>query len=238
MPKTKHEIIGVKFGRLTPVEYLGRSHWRCVCDCGGETVTTYNKLITGHTKSCGCLRHEGGKEVRDLTGQRFGRLVAIKEAGRTKQGQAIWLCQCDCGATKSVVSAALTSGLVVSCGCYSRENTVRRNLKHGDAPRGRKTRLYEVWCSMIKRCENPNDKAYQYYGGRGIKVADEWHDFSNFKKWAYANGYYEAQSRTDCTIDRINVDGNYEPGNCRWADWITQMNNTRRNKAYRRANNG
>ena len=207
--------------------------WECLCDCGNITYASSNHLKSGHTKSCGCLRNEGGKEVRDLTGQRFGRLVAIKENGRTKQGQAMWLCQCDCGNTKTIASASLTGGLTVSCGCYGREKTIKRNLKHGNAYRHNKTRLYEVWCAMIKRCENPNDNGYKYYGGRGISVANEWHDYSNFKEWAEKSGYDENAKRLDCTIDRIDVDGNYEPSNCRWTDWKVQMNNTRRNKAYK-----
>lgn len=93
---------------------------------------------------------------------------------------------------------------------------------------------------MIKRCENPHDDHYKYYGKRGIAVAEEWHDFERFKNWAMNNGYDETAPRGVTTIDRIDVDGNYEPGNCRWVDWKVQMNNTRRNKSYKERvkNNG
>lgn len=181
----KIDLTGQRFGRLTVVR-LGefRNHayqWVCKCDCGNVAEASASHLKSGHTKSCGCLRREGGKEVRDLTGQRFGKLVALKEDGRTKQGQAKWLCQCDCGNITSVASSSLTGGLTKSCGCYNVEKTTERNLKHGDAFRHNKTRLYEVWCAMIKRCENSGDHNYKYYGARGIRVADEWHDFSHLK---------------------------------------------------------
>lgn len=238
---SKVDLIGKRFGRL---EVIGEGEsvrhpsgavsksWECRCDCGNVVYVSTSHLKSGHTKSCGCLRNEGGKEVRDITGQRFGKLVAIRENGRTKQGQAMWLCKCDCGNEKTIATSSLVNGLTKSCGCYNRERTREKNYKHGNAMRHNKTRLYEVWCAMIKRCENPNDDHFMYYGGRGIKVADEWHDFAVFKEWALSHGYFEGEKRTDCTIDRIDVDGDYEPNNCRWADWITQMNNTRRNKNY------
>ena len=244
MSKTKN-LIGKRFGRLEVIgEGISKRHpsgavsklWECRCDCGNVVYISTSHLTTGHTKSCGCLRNEGGKEVRDLTGLRFGRLVAIRENGRTRQGQAMWLCQCDCGNTKTIASSSLVNGLTVSCGCYNREKTIKQNHKHGNAHRHKKTKLYEVWCSMIKRCENPNDNGYKYYGGRGIKVCDEWHEYEPFMKWALENGYKEHDRPLDCTIDRIDVDGNYEPSNCRWADWKTQMNNTRRSKNYVKRN--
>lgn len=236
------DLKGRRFGRL---EVTGRADdycspgghkttmWWCLCDCGNVTKASTAHLNSGHTASCGCLRNEGGKEVRNLKGQRFGRLLVLQENGRTPQGQARWLCRCDCGKEKTIAMSALVSGLTTSCGCYASEMTTLRNIKHGNAFRHNKTRLYEVWCAMIKRCENTNDDHYEYYGGRGVRVAPEWHDFSVFKEWAYKNGYDENAEHFKCTIDRIDVDGNYEPNNCRWADWKTQMNNTRRNKAYK-----
>lgn len=233
------DLTGMTFGRLKVVKegeiYVSpkgaRSRtWVCECECGNKILVSTSHLKSGHTKSCGCLRHEGGKEVRDLTGQRFGRLIAIREDGRTKQGQAKWLCQCDCGNIKSIASASLTGGLTKSCGCYNSELRTNLNLKHGDAFRHNKARLYEVWCAMIKRCENPNDDHFYCYGGRGVSVCADWHKYENFKAWAYANGYDDSAGRGQCTIDRIDNNKGYEPGNCRWVDMRAQGKNTRKAK--------
>ena len=99
--------------------------------------------------------------------------------------------------------------------------------KHGGWIRDRK--LYRIWGGMRSRCNNPNHSLYKNYGGRGIKVCKEWNDFSAFREWAVTNGYVEGDNRRKCSIDRIDVNGNYEPMNCRWATAKVQMNNTRRN---------
>ena len=99
--------------------------------------------------------------------------------------------------------------------------------KHGGWVKNRK--LYNVWGGMLSRCQNENHPLYKNYGGRGITVCDEWKDFVVFRKWALSNGYFECDNKRQCSIDRIDVNGNYEPSNCRWATSKTQMNNTRRN---------
>jgi len=159
----------------------------------------------------------------DLTGQRFGRLTVIKRCGTSKEGQKIYLCKCDCGNTKEVKSGNLKSGNVRSCGCLRKETTRRinkeRNTRHG----GCGTRLYGIWFDMRQRCNWEKSINWANYGGRGIKVCDEWQvDFVPFRDWALANGY-----RDDLTLDRIDVDGNYCPDNCRWADLDEQNNNKR-----------
>lgn len=157
----------------------------------------------------------------NLTGQRFGRLVVIKEAGRSSDGRVRWLCKCDCGNYTSTPSTkTLRNGTCRSCGCIEKEKPNSRT--HGMS----NTKLFAVWNSMKQRCLNQNSKSYKNYGGRGITVCQEWQeDFQTFYDWAMANGYQEGLE-----IDRIYVNGNYEPDNCRWVT-SKKNNNNRRNNA-------
>ena len=160
--------------------------------------------------------------VKDLTGQRFGRLVVIDRADNTKEGRARWVCVCDCGTTSIKAGQLLRNGQCKSCGCGEYENRVNNCTSHGMSD----TRLYNIWQGMKQRCYYPEHKDFHNYGGRGITVCEEWfNDFVRFYKWAIANGY-----REDLTIDRIDVNGNYEPSNCRWTTWREQRLNQRPRK--------
>lgn len=156
---------------------------------------------------------------RDLTGQKFGRLTVIGLDESKNTRKTYWICQCECGGIKSARSDSLLCGAIKSCGCMKREQD-KVNL--GRTIHGQEgTRLYLIWQKMKDRCLNTNNSHYHRYGGRGIKVCDEWHNsFVPFYEWAINNGYTE-----ELTLDRIDNDGNYEPSNCRWVTMQEQCNN-------------
>lgn len=157
----------------------------------------------------------------NLSNQTFGRLKVIEEHGRDKHGFVLWKCKCECGNETIVSGSALKSGHTTSCGCLMRKKCGDRTRKHGDS----QTTLYHLYYNILSRCENPKTPMYEHYGGRGIKICREWHSWETFKDWAEANGY-----RKGLTIDRINVNGDYEPGNCRWVTRSKQMRNTRKTR--------
>lgn len=161
------------------------------------------------------------RRVKDKTGIRFGRWTVVKFAGRNKHNQILWFCRCDCGNYSEVTAGALSSGTSKSCGCFRKEEAYKATVIHGCSEHP----LYRTWVAMVHRCCGPTNKDYASYGGRGITVFDGWkenpHEFINY-----------VSSLPNCgvkgyTLDRLNNDGNYEPGNVKWSTHLEQGSNKR-----------
>lgn len=158
---------------------------------------------------------------KDLTNKRVGYLTILylNESGENKRTE--WICKCDCGVIKSISACRLLSNKTKSCGCMASYMTSKSKIIHGLSH----TRIAGILNGIIQRCVNPNVKKYNIYGGRGIRVCEEWlNNSSSFFNWAFANGYSE-----ELQIDRIDVNGDYEPSNCRWVTAKQQCYNKRTN---------
>jgi hypothetical protein len=159
--------------------------------------------------------------VENITGKTFGRLTVVCYLGRRSQG-ATWLCRCECGKECQPSLGALKRGRTMSCGCHARDLLARRLTKHGSAVRNEPLAPeYRAWVNMRHRCRNPNWPGYKNYGGRGVSVCERWDSFAAFLE------DMGARPTAKHSLDRIDTNGNYEPGNCRWATWSDQMQNRR-----------
>ena len=164
-------------------------------------------------------------QLKNLVGRQFGELIVLKRNPvNSKSGNARWDCKCSCGNIATVIGSKLRSGATKSCGC-ARKSKIAQGFS--------KTRLYRIWSLMKKRCYRNENENFKHYGGRGIEVCEEWKkDFIAFRSWALSHGYAD-----NLSIDRIDVNGNYEPSNCRWADIKTQAHNRRNNHIITYLNN-
>lgn len=219
----KLDLKGKRFGRLLVLEEFGRLGsnvaWKCLCDCGKETIVRGADLKSGHTQSCGCYGNEAAKgqtwRRQDLTGKRFGRLFVLEQDGISPHGNLRWRCKCDCGNVVTVDGGNLKRAM--SCGCLNQEHRLVAVTKHG----GSRDALFRIWSHMKERCEWPKHKSYARYGGRGITVCEEWrHNYGAFKEFALAHGWSKGLQ-----MNRIDNDKGYSPDNVNFVTSKENANN-------------
>lgn len=202
----------------------GRALWRCRCTCGNESHVTTSNLLSGTSTRCRSCASKGVQaEIQtDLTGQTIADWFVVRREGSTSSGKTLWLCRCKCNAVATVTTGDLRSGKSLRCRSCS---TTQFQTVHGHARGDRPSRTFRIWSCMKNRCENPNGPHARRYHDKGVSVCDRWHDFANFLA-----DMGECPSDKH-SLDRYpNKDGNYEPGNCRWATQREQMQNVSSNR--------
>ena len=202
-------IIGSSYGKWTVLEFAGRDDksnqiFKCQCVCGTEKVHRINTLKSGGSTQCKSCHTSQLNKTDNIVGHRFGSYFVVEKIKDERKNEHLYICKCDCGTQVKLSNHRLKSGKATNCHKC-------RVTTHGMS----KTSTFRIWAGMISRCSNPTIKAFKYYGGRGITVHPRWLNFENFLE--------DMGERPEALqIDRINNDGNYEPGNCRW---VTPMEN-------------
>lgn len=222
---THKDLTGQKFGRLTAIKPvgIGKSNliWECICECKKRKNVVSHSLVSGTTKSCGCLISD--RRIKWITGEKHHELTFLYEV-ESRNKRRYGLFRCSCGNEKIICFEHVRGGNIKSCGCLQTAGINGKILwtTHGLS----KALLYKVYRGIKTRCYNPNADNYYNYGGRGITICDEWkNDFKAFYDWAINAGYEKGLE-----IDRINNDDNYDPGNCRWLTHKANCQNMRKCK--------
>lgn len=244
MPSITPIVKGTKYNSLTIIQEvepilnkkgIKLRRVKCLCDCGNIKDYYYSNIKSNLTTSCGCVRNKNVKNSATkysddyILNKKFNKWTVLNiEKSKTYKKDKVFVsrrmfkCKCDCGKIKIIDARSLIQGNSSSCGCY-RDELKFLKRKHLDADKNSEFYwLYYTWNSMIGRCHNQNSKRYYRYGGRGIEVYSEWHNYINFKEWILNNIGIRPEKHS---LDRINNDGNYEPNNVKWSTISEQANN-------------
>lgn len=224
------DLTGKRYGKLiakkevTSPKQDRRKYWLFECDCGNTVVKRVDQISSSPCPSCGCWTKQRKSELakKSYAGIKKGMLTVLEDMG-TSNGESVLKCKCDCG--NEVIVSSKEFYRRKSCGCLKNGWKIKdtsKMKKHGYSGHP----AYHIWTNMIARCEHPKCKEYKYYGERGITVCNEWHDVKVFCEWSDKNGYKE-----HLTLERRDVNGNYEPSNCYWIPQIEQSWN-KRNTMY------